>query len=120
MVLHVDNTSTIALMKNPVFNGRSKHIKYRFHYIREKVEVRKIIVEHIREKEQSAYILTKALTNIKFVEIHKFLGVKDLAISSQKLRGKYYVIYEITLIHKSVYKGQIGNSILNRKLRVVL
>ncbi|XP_035838288.1 secreted RxLR effector protein 161-like [Helianthus annuus] len=37
-VLRVDNTSAIALVRNPVFHGRSKHIKSRFHYIRECVD----------------------------------------------------------------------------------
>jgi hypothetical protein len=36
--LKVDNQSAIALMKNPVFHDRSKHIAIRYHYIRECVE----------------------------------------------------------------------------------
>jgi hypothetical protein len=32
--LHVDNKSAIALMKNPVFHDRSKHIQTPFHFIR--------------------------------------------------------------------------------------
>ncbi|GJS04946.1 ribonuclease H-like domain, reverse transcriptase, RNA-dependent DNA polymerase [Tanacetum coccineum] len=31
----VDNKSAIALMKNPVFHGRSKHIDTKYHFIRE-------------------------------------------------------------------------------------
>ena len=33
--MFVDNKSAIALMKNPVFHGRSKHVDIRFHFIRE-------------------------------------------------------------------------------------
>ena len=33
-----DNISSIALSKNPVFHGRSKHIEIRYHFIRELVE----------------------------------------------------------------------------------
>nr|CAE03310.2 OSJNBa0032I19.4 [Oryza sativa Japonica Group] len=40
--LYVDNKSAIALMKNPVFHGRSKHIDTRYHFIRECVESGKI------------------------------------------------------------------------------
>lgn len=83
-MLHVDNTFAIALMKNIVFHGRSNHIKSRFHYIRETVKEREIIVEHISGKEQRADILTKALAKIKFVETCKLVGLKDLSISSQK------------------------------------
>jgi hypothetical protein len=35
LVLKVDNQSTIALSKNPVFHDRSKHIDVRYHYLRE-------------------------------------------------------------------------------------
>lgn len=87
VVIKVDNTSAIALVKNPVFHGRSKHIKSRYHYIRERVEEKEIVVEHIGENEQRADILTKALAKIKFGEIRKLLGMEDLTISIRKLRG---------------------------------
>ena len=33
--LMCDNTSTIKLSKNPVLHGRSKHIRVRFHFLRD-------------------------------------------------------------------------------------
>ncbi|XP_076917721.1 secreted RxLR effector protein 161-like [Bidens hawaiensis] len=47
VTLLVDNRSAIALMKNPVFHGRSKHIDIRYHFIRECIENEQITVEHI-------------------------------------------------------------------------
>ncbi|XP_076881168.1 uncharacterized protein LOC143529223 [Bidens hawaiensis] len=44
VVLRIDNTSAIALVKNPVFHGRTKHIKSRFHYIRECVDREEVSV----------------------------------------------------------------------------
>ena len=88
VVINVDNTSTIALVKNPVFHGRSKHIKSCYHYIRERVEEKEIMVEHISGKEQRADILTNSLAKIKFVEMRKLLGVEDLSISIRKLGGE--------------------------------
>ena len=38
VLIKVDNKSAIALTKNPVFHGRSKHIHRRFHFLRECVE----------------------------------------------------------------------------------
>ena len=88
VVIKVDNTSAIALVKSPVFHGRSKQIKSRYHYIRERVEEKEIMVEHINGKEQRVDILTKALAKIKFSEMHKLLGIEDLSISIQKLGGE--------------------------------
>ena len=76
--LFVDNKSAIALMKNPVFHGRSKHIDTRFHFIRECVEEGKIMVEFIRTEEQRADSLTKALSAAKLEAMRYLLGVRYL------------------------------------------
>nr|GEX43537.1 ribonuclease H-like domain, reverse transcriptase, RNA-dependent DNA polymerase [Tanacetum cinerariifolium] len=47
ITLKVDNISAIALVRNPVFHGRSKHIDIRYHFIRECVEDGHINVEHV-------------------------------------------------------------------------
>ncbi|KAD4584618.1 hypothetical protein E3N88_22219 [Mikania micrantha] len=78
VVIKVDNKSAIALMKNPVFHGRSKHINTRFHYIRECVEKEQIKVEHVSGEEQCADILTKALPKLRFAEMRKLLGVEEI------------------------------------------
>lgn len=87
VVLKVDNTSAIALVKNPVFHDRSKHIKSRFHYIGECVGDNEVSVEHISGKEQRADILTKALAKIKFNEMRDLIGVKELSNATQKFGG---------------------------------
>ena len=61
----VDKKSAIALMKNLVFHGRTKHINTRFHFICECVEGGQIIVDFIRTEEQRADPLTKALSAMK-------------------------------------------------------
>ncbi|GKE31854.1 uncharacterized mitochondrial protein-like protein [Tanacetum coccineum] len=52
MIIRVDNKSAIALSKNPVFHGRSKHIHTRYHFIRECVENEQVIVEHVSGENQ--------------------------------------------------------------------
>ncbi|GJV69782.1 zinc finger, CCHC-type containing protein [Tanacetum coccineum] len=47
ITLKVDNVSAIALVRNPVFHGRSKHIDIRYHFIRECVENGHINVKHV-------------------------------------------------------------------------
>lgn len=61
VTLRVDNKSAIALAKNPVFHGRSKHIHRRYHFIRECVENKQIEVEYVPGVEQKVDILTKPL-----------------------------------------------------------
>lgn len=76
--LFVDNKSALALMKNPVFHGRSKHIDTKYHFIRECVEGGQIEVDFIRTDEQRADALTKALPAPRLVMMRHLLGVRDL------------------------------------------
>ncbi|XP_047315555.1 secreted RxLR effector protein 161-like [Impatiens glandulifera] len=76
--LYVDNKFALALMKNPVFHGRSKHIDMKYHFIRECVEGSQIKVKFIRTDEQKAAILTKALPASKLVMMQHLIGVRDL------------------------------------------
>ena len=46
-VIWCDNISALALTSNPIFHARSKHIEVDYHFVREKVAHRDIILEHI-------------------------------------------------------------------------
>ncbi|KAL0449215.1 UNVERIFIED_CONTAM: Retrovirus-related Pol polyprotein from transposon TNT 1-94 [Sesamum latifolium] len=37
-VLYCDNKSAISIVKNPVFHERTKHVKIKYHFVREAVE----------------------------------------------------------------------------------
>ncbi|GKE35852.1 hypothetical protein Tco_1455174, partial [Tanacetum coccineum] len=87
VIIRFDNKSTIALSKNPVFHGRSKHIHTRYHFIRECVENEQVIVEHVSGENQTVDPLTKALARIRFKEMMSLLGVQELPSSTQKCRG---------------------------------
>lgn len=50
--LFVDNKSAIALMKNPMFHCRSKHIDTRYYFIRECIEEGLVAVSHIATESQ--------------------------------------------------------------------
>lgn len=79
VVLCIDNRSAIDLAKNPMFHGRSKHIDIRFHFIRECVERGEVILKHVCSNDQRADILTKGLATVKFENMRKLLGVKNLS-----------------------------------------
>lgn len=88
VMIRIDNQSVIALTRNPVFHGRSKHILTRYHFIQECVEKGHIEVEHVSGSEQKADILTKALAQIKFNQMREFIGMQDLAQRDFKLEGE--------------------------------
>jgi hypothetical protein len=73
--LRVDNKSAIALMKNPVFHDRSKHIDTRYHFIRQCVENGSIDAQFVRTEDQLSDILTKALARVQFQELRRRISI---------------------------------------------
>uniref|UniRef100_A0A151UI49 Retrovirus-related Pol polyprotein from transposon TNT 1-94 n=1 Tax=Cajanus cajan TaxID=3821 RepID=A0A151UI49_CAJCA len=74
-----DNSSTIKLSKNPVMHGRSKHIRVRFHFLRDLVKDREIELVHCGTQEQVADLMTKALKFEAVQKLRKKMGMFDLA-----------------------------------------
>jgi hypothetical protein len=74
-MIYCDNQSCIKLSENPVFHDQSKHIKIRYHFIRDYVQRGAVELHYISTEEQVADILTKALSMGKFVFFRDKLGV---------------------------------------------
>jgi hypothetical protein len=72
--LRVDSKSTLALAKNPVFHKRSKHIRVKYHFIRDCFEEGSVKAYYIRTKDQLADFLNKSLGQIKFQELRSRIG----------------------------------------------
>nr|CAD1832705.1 unnamed protein product [Ananas comosus var. bracteatus] len=77
--IYCDNRSTIAMTKNPVFHGRTKHIEVRHHFIRDLVNNRQIDMKNCSTNEQVADGLTKALSHEKILKFRRALGVTEFA-----------------------------------------
>jgi len=58
-ILFIDNSSTIKQIKNPVFHKRSKHVKTRYHWIREAVKNGEFEVIWTPTEDMAADFLTK-------------------------------------------------------------
>ncbi len=67
MPLKGDNQGSIALIHNPVFHSRTKHINIQHHYIRDEVASKRIELSYVPTEKMIADGLTKALTYVKFL-----------------------------------------------------
>ena len=78
MCIFCDNTSAINLSKNLVQHSKSKHIKIRYHFIRDLVEERVVCLEFIHSDNQKADIFTKPLDSPWFESLRKTIGVNTI------------------------------------------
>ncbi|GJR36681.1 hypothetical protein Tco_1212365 [Tanacetum coccineum] len=58
--IHIDNESTICIVKNPVFHSKTKHIEIRHHFIRDSTKKKLIQMIKIHTDKNVADLLTKA------------------------------------------------------------
>ena len=64
--LHCDSQSALCLAKNPVYHGKTKHIRIRFHKIRELALSGEVLLEKVHTSENAVNMLTKLFTTEKF------------------------------------------------------
>ncbi|XP_068317241.1 secreted RxLR effector protein 161-like [Pyrus communis] len=77
--LFCDNTSAIAMSKNPVFHQKTKHIGMKFHFIRDAIQEGVVNLIYYKGEEQIADIFTKALPKGRFNYLRILLGVKSVS-----------------------------------------
>ncbi|GJZ24517.1 hypothetical protein Tco_0561976 [Tanacetum coccineum] len=64
--IHIDNESTICIVKNPVYHSKTKPIEIRHHFIRDCYEKKLISVEKIHTDLNVADLLTKPFDGPRF------------------------------------------------------
>ncbi|GJU31789.1 putative ribonuclease H-like domain-containing protein [Tanacetum coccineum] len=76
--IHIDNESTICIVKNPVFHSKTKHIEIRHHFIRDSYEKKLIQVIKIHTDHNVADLLTKAFDVSRFNFLIASIGLLNL------------------------------------------
>ena len=77
-VIHIDNSSTIFIIKNQVQHSKTKHIEIRHHFIRDCNEKRLIQVLKIASEFNFADLLTKAFDVGRFQYLVASIGMLNL------------------------------------------
>jgi len=83
-IIWCDNISALALASNPIYHARTKHIEIDYHFVREKVINRDIMLKFISTHDQLADVFTKGLSSARFLLLRSKLMVVSSPIS---LRG---------------------------------
>ncbi|GKA39712.1 putative ribonuclease H-like domain-containing protein [Tanacetum coccineum] len=76
--IHIDNESTICIVKNPIFHSKTKHIEIRHHFIRDSNENKLIQMIKFHTDQNVAYFLTKAFDVSRFEYLIASIGMLNL------------------------------------------
>ncbi|MCO5591687.1 hypothetical protein L7F22_045678 [Adiantum nelumboides] len=73
--IYIDSHNALAVARNPVFHARTKHIEVHYHYVRERLSAREIVLAYVPTQDNLADIFTKALSREKLEAFRKALGL---------------------------------------------
>ncbi|GKA73422.1 putative ribonuclease H-like domain-containing protein [Tanacetum coccineum] len=82
--IHIDNESTICIVKNPVYHSKTKHIEIRHHFIRDCYEKKLISVEKIHTDLNVADLLTKPFDGPRFNYLVVSIGLVLVLLGVRK------------------------------------
>ena len=70
-----DNMTAIAISKNSAFHNRTKHMKIKFHTIRQFQQERGLEMKYYPTKEQLTDLFTKSLAKERFENLRENVGM---------------------------------------------
>ncbi|KAJ4769263.1 hypothetical protein LUZ62_053520 [Rhynchospora pubera] len=100
--LWCDNLGATFLASNPVFHARTKHIELDFHFVREKIQNKRLLVKFICSDDQLGDIFTKSLPKARFQLLRDKLHISPGLFS---LRGAVEEVSNRELEESSAQKN---------------
>jgi len=76
--LECDSQSAIFLEKNPAYHAKTKHIDVQYHFVRDMVEDKKVLLEKVDTMKNGADSLTKSVSTEKFSWCRESMGIDAL------------------------------------------
>ena len=58
-IIHYGNQSCVKISDNPMFHDKSNHIEIKYHFIRDMVQRKEVLVQYLSRDEQVVDVLTK-------------------------------------------------------------
>ena len=93
--------------------SKTKHIAIRYHFVRDLVEAKIVVIEYVPTSRQLADIFTKALDLNTFLNLRKSIGICE-AWSALAMRGDTYVYIEKIDLYE--IKKKILNPMLTNRV----
>ncbi len=91
VLIYADNKSAIDLIINSLYHKRTKHIEMRWHWIREMIDRKKIILRYLFINEMIADGLIKSLSVSAFRKFRIMLNLSEWLIRDNKRWSTYWV-----------------------------
>ena len=73
----------MKLLENPLFHDKSKHIKIKYHYVRNMVQRGAVRLQYVTMDKSIANVLTNPLARVKFEYFREKLGVLQIEVPSK-------------------------------------
>ena len=78
MRIYCDSQSAIFRAKNPAYHSKMKHIDVQYHFVRDMVESKKVLLEKVDTLENVANSLTKSMSIEKSSWCREVMGISAL------------------------------------------
>eukprot|EP00253_Pinus_taeda_P027859 PITA_27859 len=73
-----DSQSAIFLAKNPTYHSNTKHFDVQYHFVRDMIEDKKMLLVKVDTLKNTAYALTKSVSSEKFSWCRETMGISGL------------------------------------------
>ena len=78
VTIDCDNQSAIFLANNPAYHSKTQHIDVQYHFVRDMVESKKVLLEKVDPLDNIADSLTKSMSTEKFYWCRAVMGISAL------------------------------------------
>ena len=79
IMIDCDSQSEIFLAKNPTYHSKKNHINVQYHFFRDMVEAKRVLLVKVDTLKNVADALKKSVSTHKFSWCRETMGVEELA-----------------------------------------